>query len=134
MAGETMVFPLWDDDPFHKPQVPCHVAEDVCPAGNLWVFGDDIEEALGPWRFLLFYFVAGIAAELAFVAVNPSSTVPMVGASGVISGVLAVCLTLRPCAKVTVLFFPRRLSRARVLGDRGLGHPAGRQSEADGAE
>src|SRR3954452_4539764 len=50
----------------------------------LWVFGDDIEDALGPWRFLLFYFAAGIAATLAFVAVNPSSTVPLVGASGAI--------------------------------------------------
>jgi membrane associated rhomboid family serine protease len=80
----------------------------------LWVFGDDIEEALGPWRFLLFYFVAGIAAALAFIAVNPSSTVPLVGASGAIAGVLAAYLMLRPCAKVTVFAF-RVFVRVRAV-------------------
>jgi membrane associated rhomboid family serine protease len=79
----------------------------------LWVFGDDIEEALGPWRFLLFYFAAGIAAALAFVAVNPSSTVPLVGASGAIAGILAAYLMLRPCAKVTVFVF-RAVVRVRA--------------------
>jgi len=69
----------------------------------LWVFGDDIEEALGIWRFIAFYFLAGIAAGLAYVAFNPASTIPLVGASGAISGVLAAYLMLRPCAKVTVL-------------------------------
>jgi membrane associated rhomboid family serine protease len=80
----------------------------------LWVFGDDIEEALGPWRFLLFYFAAGIAAALAFVAVNPSSTVPLVGASGAIAGVLAAYVMLRPCAKVTV-FVLRVFIRVRAV-------------------
>jgi membrane associated rhomboid family serine protease len=88
----------------------------------LWVFGDDIEDALGPWRFLLFYFAAGIAATLAFVAVNPSSTVPLVGASGAIAGVLAAYLMLRPCAKVSV-FVLRAVVRVRsywVIGGWGL--------------
>src|SRR4051812_7235678 len=88
----------------------------------LWVFGDDIEEALGPWRFLLFYFAAGIAAALAFVALNPSSTVPLVGASGAIAGVLAAYLMLRPCAKVTV-FVLRVVVRVRaywVIGAWGV--------------
>lgn len=88
----------------------------------LWVFGDDIEEALGPWRFIAFYFLAGIAATLAFVAANPASTVPLVGASGAIAGVLAAYLMLRPCAKVTV-FVLRVVVRVRafwVIGGWGL--------------
>jgi membrane associated rhomboid family serine protease len=94
-------------------------------AGNmiyLWVFGDDIEEALGPWRFIAFYFLAGIAAALAYVAFNPGSTIPLVGASGAISGVLAAYLMLRPCAKVTV-FVLRVVVRVRafwVIGGWGV--------------
>ncbi len=87
----------------------------------LWVFGDDIEDALGPVRFLLFYLLAGIAAALVFVAVNPYSPTPLVGASGAISGVLAAYLMLRPCAKVSV-FVLRVVVRVRcLLGDRRLG-------------
>jgi len=88
----------------------------------LWVFGDDIEEALGIWRFIVFYFVAGIAAGLAYVAFNPASTIPLVGASGAISGVLAAYLMLRPCAKVTV-FVLRVVVRVRaywVIGGWGV--------------
>jgi len=79
----------------------------------LWVFGDDIEEALGPFRFLAFYLLAGIGASLAYVAVNPNSGVPLVGASGAISGVLAAYLMLRPCAKVSV-FVLRVVVRVRA--------------------
>ena len=68
----------------------------------LWVFGDDIEDALGRLRFLVFYLLSGIAAVLAFVALTPVTSVPLVGASGAISGVLAAYLMLRPCAKVAV--------------------------------
>ena len=68
----------------------------------LWVFGDDIEDALGPLRFLLFYLLAGVAAALVFVAVNPNSATPLIGASGAISGVLVAYLMVRPCAKVSV--------------------------------
>jgi membrane associated rhomboid family serine protease len=69
----------------------------------LWVFGDDIEEAFGPLRFLAFYLLAGIASALAFVAVDPDAATPLVGASGAVSGVLAGYLMLRPCAKVSIL-------------------------------
>ena len=79
----------------------------------LWVFGDDIEEALGPLRFLAFYLLAGIAATLVYVALNAHSTVPLVGASGAISGVLAAYMMLRPCAKVTV-FVVRIVVRVRA--------------------
>jgi membrane associated rhomboid family serine protease len=79
----------------------------------LWVFGDDIEEALGPFRFVLFYLLAGVGASIAYVALNPNSAVPLVGASGAISGVLAAYLMLRPCAKVTV-FVLRIVVRVRA--------------------
>jgi membrane associated rhomboid family serine protease len=69
----------------------------------LFVFGDDIEDALGWSRFLLFYLLAGIAATVGYVAINPHSTTPLVGASGAISGILAAYLMLRPCAKVSAI-------------------------------
>jgi rhomboid family protein len=71
----------------------------------LWVFGDDIEEAMGPLRFIGFYFACGIAAALIFVASTPHSQMPLVGASGAIAGVLAGYLMFRPCQKVLV-FLP----------------------------
>jgi membrane associated rhomboid family serine protease len=79
----------------------------------LWVFGDDIEEALGPLRFLIFYLLCGIIAALVFVAFNMHSTTPLIGASGAISGVLAAYLLLRPCARVTV-FILRVVVRVRA--------------------
>ena len=71
----------------------------------LWVFGDDIEEAMGPLRFIAFYFASGVAAALIFVASAPHSQQPLVGASGAIAGVLAAYLMFRPCQKVLV-FLP----------------------------
>lgn len=71
----------------------------------LWVFGDDIEEALGTARFVVFYLLCGIGAALAFAAADPHATTPLVGASGAISGVIAAYLLLRPCAKVSVFLF-----------------------------
>jgi membrane associated rhomboid family serine protease len=79
----------------------------------LWVFGDDIEEALGPLRFVIFYLLCGIASALAFVALNMDATTPLIGASGAISGVLAAYLMLRPCAKVSV-FILRAIIRVRA--------------------
>jgi membrane associated rhomboid family serine protease len=79
----------------------------------LWVFGDDIEDALGPLRFILFYLATGIASGLGFAALNPDSTTPLVGASGAISGILAAYLLLRPCAKVSI-FFLRMIIRVRA--------------------
>jgi membrane associated rhomboid family serine protease len=71
----------------------------------LWIFGDDVEEAMGPLRFIVFYFVCGIVAALVFVASAPQSTSPLIGASGAIAGVLAAYLMFRPCQKVAV-FLP----------------------------
>ena len=71
----------------------------------LWVFGNNIEDSMGRLRFLVFYLVCGLAAAATQVAVDPASVVPMVGASGAISGVLGAYLVLYPRVKVKVLFF-----------------------------
>ncbi|HMS95167.1 MAG TPA: rhomboid family intramembrane serine protease [Tabrizicola sp.] len=76
-------------------------------AGNmlfLWIFGDNLEEEMGPVGFLLFYLAAGVAAGLGQMLPDPGSTVPMVGASGAIAGVMGGYLLLFPRAKVDVLF------------------------------
>jgi rhomboid family protein len=84
----------------------------------LFVFGDDIEEALGHWRFLVFYLACGIGSGLAFVASDPSSTTGLIGASGAIAGVVAAYLLFRPCAKVTCLLglIPLRLRAYWIIG------------------
>ena len=69
----------------------------------LWIFGDNVEDRMGPVRFTLFYLLCAVAATLAHVAVAPSSQTPLVGASGAIAGVLAAYLILHPRAKVRVL-------------------------------
>jgi hypothetical protein len=75
----------------------------------LWVFGDNVEDWLGSMRFLLFYLVCGLLAALLQIAVHPGSAIPMIGASGAISGVLAAYLVLFPGARVLtfvpILFF-----------------------------
>ncbi len=77
-------------------------------AGNmlyLWIFGNNIEDHLGPFKFILFYFVSGLAAAFLFVIFSPSSEIPMVGASGAIAGVLGGYLFLFPRARVLTLMF-----------------------------
>jgi membrane associated rhomboid family serine protease len=70
----------------------------------LWVFGNNVEDSMGRFRFLVFYVLCGLVAAAAQVAVGPSSPVPMVGASGAISGVLGGYLLLYPRVRVRVLF------------------------------
>ncbi|OCC16021.1 rhomboid family serine protease [Dissulfuribacter thermophilus] len=72
---------------------------------TLWIFGDNVEDVMGPWRFLFFYIVSGIAASLVHIFVNPNSTVPIIGASGAIAGVMGAYYTLFPKARI-VIFFP----------------------------
>jgi membrane associated rhomboid family serine protease len=75
-------------------------------AGNmlyLWIFGDNIEDRMGRARFLVFYLVCGVAAVFAQALPAPETRVPMVGASGAISGVLGAYLLLFPHARVLVL-------------------------------
>jgi membrane associated rhomboid family serine protease len=69
----------------------------------LWVFGNNVEDSMGRLRFLIFYLVCGLAAAAAQVLVSPASPVPMVGASGAISGVLGGYLVLYPLVRVRLL-------------------------------
>ena len=69
----------------------------------LWIFGDNVEDRLGSVRYLVFYLVAGLAATFAQYAVNPASSIPNVGASGAIAGVLGAYLLMFPRARVDVL-------------------------------
>jgi len=89
--------------------------------GNLifvWVFGDNVEQALGRVRFLAFYLLVGAAGALAFVFSDPGSRVPLIGASGSVSGIVIAYLMLRPCAKLTalVLGIPLRISAYWIIG------------------
>jgi len=68
----------------------------------LWIFGDNVEDALGHVRFIVFYLVCGAVAALAQALPDPQSTIPMIGASGAISGVLGAYLLLYPHARVLV--------------------------------
>lgn len=77
-------------------------------AGNmwyLWIFADNVEDAMGKVRFLLFYLLSGLAAGLAQILVNPDSPTPMVGASGAVSGVLGAYLILYPRGRVLTLLW-----------------------------
>jgi membrane associated rhomboid family serine protease len=69
----------------------------------LWIFGNNIEDSMGHARFVVFYLLCGVAAALVQVAVNPASGVPMVGASGAISGVMGAYLVLYPRVRVWTL-------------------------------
>jgi membrane associated rhomboid family serine protease len=79
-----------------------HIASNML---YLFIFGDNVEDRLGHFRFLLFYFLCGIAAGLTHIAVNASSDIPSIGASGAIAGVLAAYLRLFPHARVRTLLF-----------------------------
>ncbi|MBI3634662.1 MAG: rhomboid family intramembrane serine protease [Candidatus Rokubacteria bacterium] len=94
-------------------------------AGNmlyLWIFGDNVEDTLGHGRFLIFYVLSGIAAALVQTGMSPASAVPMIGASGAVSGILGAYLLLFPHATVLTLvtfgFFARliRVPAIVVLG------------------
>jgi membrane associated rhomboid family serine protease len=84
----------------------------------LFVFGDDIEEAIGHWRFLLFYLACGIGGGIAYVLSGPNSNIDLIGASGAVAGVISAYAMFRPCAKVTVLLglIPLRLRAYWVIG------------------
>lgn len=70
----------------------------------LWVFGDNVEDAMGSTNFLLFYLLTGFAAAAAQIMADPSSDIPMVGASGAIGGVMGAYIMLYPKVKVHMLF------------------------------
>ncbi|MGH1349341.1 MAG: rhomboid family intramembrane serine protease [Methyloligellaceae bacterium] len=85
----------------------------------LWVFGDNVEDAMGHFRFLIFYLLCGVFAGLAHSLYNPLSQSPLIGASGAVSGVIAAYLILHPNIRVWVLAFwriPLPLPAGLVLG------------------
>jgi membrane associated rhomboid family serine protease len=77
-------------------------------AGNmlyLWIFGNNIEDALGHFRFVIFFLCSGLIAALVQTSFDPGSSIPMIGASGAVSGVLGAYLLLYPRARVKTLVF-----------------------------
>ncbi|MDH5181736.1 MAG: rhomboid family intramembrane serine protease [Gammaproteobacteria bacterium] len=88
----------------------------------LWIFGNNIEDAMGRTRFIIFYVLCGLAALLANALPDTDSTIPMIGASGAISGVLGAYLLLYPQARVLVaipfgfIIHTTRLAAVWVLG------------------
>jgi len=70
---------------------------------TLWIFGDNVEDRMGPVRFLIFYLLCGLAGGVVHCLIYPGSTVPALGASGAIAGVLGAYLVLFPFARVIVL-------------------------------
>jgi len=94
-------------------------------AGNmlyLWIFGNNVEDIMGHIRYVIFYLVCGVAAALTHGLSNPDSTIPMLGASGAISGVLAAYVLVFPAARVTVilplgiLLYPMKIAAIFVVG------------------
>ncbi|MDC0247623.1 rhomboid family intramembrane serine protease [Pelagibacteraceae bacterium] len=69
----------------------------------MWIFADNIEDGLGKWKFIIFYFLCGVGAAMSQVLMDTNSQVPMVGASGAIGGVLGAYLINYPKARVLVL-------------------------------
>ena len=73
---------------------------------SLWIFGNNVEEAFGHVGYVIFYLAAGVAATVGFVAVNPDLTVPLIGASGAIAGVMGAYVVLFPRHLIlTIIFF-----------------------------
>ncbi|MDZ7363502.1 MAG: rhomboid family intramembrane serine protease [candidate division KSB1 bacterium] len=69
----------------------------------LWIFGDNVEGLMGHGRYLIFYLLCGLVATMAHIAVDPTSEIPMVGASGAISGVLGAYVVKFPRARILIL-------------------------------
>ncbi len=77
-------------------------------AGNLlylWIFGNNVEDSMGHWKFAVFYLLSGVVAALVQFSFDPTSSIPMIGASGAVSGVLGAYLLLFPRATIKTLIF-----------------------------
>jgi membrane associated rhomboid family serine protease len=72
----------------------------------LWIFGDNVEDYLGHFKYLVFYLLSGVAASFTHILLNPNSRIPSVGASGAIAGVLGAYFILYPRARVLTWFPP----------------------------
>lgn len=95
---------------------PLHVASNML---YLWIFGDNVEDTLGHGRFLAFYLLSGVGAAVAQTVTSPTSGIPMIGASGAVSGVLGAYLLLFPYATILTLvifgFFVRTVHIPAVI-------------------
>ena len=81
----------------------------------LWIFGDNVEDRVGHGRFIAFYLLCGVAAALGHVAMDPSSTLPTIGASGAIAGVMGAYLALYPTSTIDLFVWPLSLFTRRDL-------------------
>lgn len=70
----------------------------------LWIYGDNLEDQMGRWRFLAFYLISGLVAAGSQILADPNSAIPMVGASGAVAGVMGGYLLLFPRARIDILF------------------------------
>jgi membrane associated rhomboid family serine protease len=84
----------------HDPNGWAHIGGNML---FLWIFGDNVEDAIGHARYLLFYLACGLFAAAAQILIDPGSTIPMLGASGAIAGVLAAYLRLYPKSPILIL-------------------------------
>jgi len=69
----------------------------------LWIFGNNVEDSMGHFRFVIFYLLTGVIAACAHIAIQPSSIIPTIGASGAVSGILGAYLVLHPHARIKTL-------------------------------
>jgi membrane associated rhomboid family serine protease len=76
----------------------------------LWIFGDNIEDRMGPWKFVAFYLITGVVGAISQCLLMPASPIPMVGASGAVAGVLGGYVLLYPRARIVSLLFFFRVS------------------------
>jgi membrane associated rhomboid family serine protease len=98
ITAETALLPIFTSMFLHASWL--HI---IANMWALWIFGDNIEDYLGPFRYLMFYLVTGIAANGVHTLFNPGSDVPTVGASGAIAGVMGAYFLLYPSARVLTL-------------------------------
>ena len=97
-------------------------ADIVHLAGNmvfLWVFGDNVEDAIGHIKFLIFYLLCGACGAIVHALIVPGSPIPLIGASGAVSGVVAAYLILHPRVQVWILalpIFPFKVTALFALG------------------
>lgn len=119
---------LWLEDPLPMPEQLTIVSymfvhgSGLHLLGNmlfLWVFGDNVEDAMGHFRFFLFYLMCGIFAGLVHTVIMQTSDIPVIGASGSVAGIVAAYLMLHPKVKIWVLALwriPLKISAMWVLG------------------
>ncbi|RMG44684.1 MAG: rhomboid family intramembrane serine protease [Candidatus Dadabacteria bacterium] len=105
MIVSTGIIPLFSSMFLHAGLL--HI---VANMWTLWIFGDNVEDRMGPFRFVIFYLICGLVAGIVHVIFNPNSTIPTIGASGAISGVMGAYLLMFPLARIIVmipiLFYP----------------------------